>query len=386
MSKLKCVLFCDFHPLLGPQVAYQAPVDFITKEQIDSIAPYIIPKPQFQGRLISFKAYGFTFMGYPIKIDNKKYDRNALLFNALFVFNENDCVQEFESVVTKLAGYLTTLELETEYIWNSKTKRNLQSILTKILEDISSLGECTIPVDHCNTIFLKVVKLPKEPPIVYDDQVPVFLWSKSAIENQHWDLTAQRIIPCIDGCNHVQKIAFIAEVDLSIVRSAIQTLLFYGVVALVPIFLYSNKYAVKPKINNLLKDPSMRNECIAYVSQDSEKPSSFHNIFKLYCELGPGISVNDLCNRHDPVALGINIQRLILYGLIKKFVHNLNKYPVYSSTNQITNSSIEYLKYFNGCHSYSKICCMSVTAGESMHIEEIKSTIDNDPNVILIWK
>ena len=136
MSKLKGVLFCDFHPLLGPQVAYQAPVDFITKEQIDFIAPYIIPKPQFQGRLITLKAYGFTFMGYPVKIDNKKYDRNALLFNALFVFDENEYVQEFEPVVKKLAGYLTTLELETEYIWDLKTKGNLQSILTKILDDI----------------------------------------------------------------------------------------------------------------------------------------------------------------------------------------------------------------------------------------------------------
>ena len=221
---------------------------------------------------------------------------------------------------------------------------------------------------------------------MYDNQVPVFLWSKSAIENQHWDLTAQRIIPYIDGCNHVQKIASIANVDLGIVRSAIQTLLFYGVVALVPIFLYSNKYAIKPKINHLLKDQSMKAECIAYVSQNEKMPSTFHNIFKLYCALGPGISVDALCDRHDPAGLGINIQRFILYGLIKKFIHNLSKYPVFCPRDQHTNRWLECFKYFNGCYSYSEICCKSAAAGESMHFEEINSVIEKDPNIILIWK
>ena len=88
-------MFCEFDPRLGPQIAYQAPEDFISKSQFDSIAPYIITKPQLQSRLISLKASGYTFMGYPVIIEDKKYTRNALIFNVVFVFHENDHVREY---------------------------------------------------------------------------------------------------------------------------------------------------------------------------------------------------------------------------------------------------------------------------------------------------
>ena len=140
MSKLKCVMYCEFDPHLGPQIAYQAPADFIKKEQMDSIAPYIITKPQFQGQLISLKAFGYTFMGFPVVIENKKYNRNALLFNAVFVFQETDETQEYEPVVKKLANYLTTLELESCYLSEEKTKVQIPDILRKILSDLRSVN------------------------------------------------------------------------------------------------------------------------------------------------------------------------------------------------------------------------------------------------------
>ena len=136
MSKLKGLMFCEFDPHLGPQIAYQAPSCFISKSQMDSIAPYIIPKPLLQSRLISIKAFGFTFMGYPVTIEDKKYFRNDLRFNAVFVFNEDDEVQEFEAVVKKLAGYLKTLEMEISYISDEVKKCNIPDVLKKILLDL----------------------------------------------------------------------------------------------------------------------------------------------------------------------------------------------------------------------------------------------------------
>jgi len=129
-------MFCEFDAHRGPQIKYQHPADFIKKEEMDNIAPYIITKPTFERHLISMKAFGYSFVGYPIVITNKKYARNALIFNVVFVFDETDDVHEFEPVVTKLAGYMKTLELESAYISEKDTEQNIPAILKKIHYDL----------------------------------------------------------------------------------------------------------------------------------------------------------------------------------------------------------------------------------------------------------
>ena len=136
MSKLKCVMYCEFDPHLGPQIAFQEPPDFISKEKMDKIASYIITKPKLQGRLMSLKSFGLKFMGFPVVIENKKYHRNALIFNTVFVFEQKEETSEFEPVVEKLAGYLKTIELEKEYLSKEETKKNILEILKRILNDL----------------------------------------------------------------------------------------------------------------------------------------------------------------------------------------------------------------------------------------------------------
>lgn len=136
-SKLLCVMFCEFDSHLGPQIKYQYPEDFISKDQMHAIAPYIITKPCFHNHLNSLKAFHYLFMGYPTGIANKKYARNVFHFNAVFVFDEDEDVKEFEPLVTKLAGYLTTLELESGYLYDEKTCENIPDILKKIQTDLT---------------------------------------------------------------------------------------------------------------------------------------------------------------------------------------------------------------------------------------------------------
>jgi len=377
-------MYCEFDTLLGPQIAYQFPNEFITKEQMYGISPYIITKPDFQSHLISLKAFTYIFMGFPVVIEDKKYSRNALIFNVVFVFDGNDNVEEYEPVVKKLANYLMVLEKEGSYLSSEETKSNIPDVLRKIYEDLSAKGECTILINHCNTIYLKVVRLPKQPPVVHDHSVPVFLWSKTAIESKLWDLTAHRVLPYIDGFNHVQKIALIADVDLSIVRSAIQTLLFHGVISLIPIFLYSNSYSIKPEIVNISKNKEMQLECVSYVAKDPMNKPNFRDVFMLYCALGPGISVQALCSRHDPSSLGIDEQKLIQYGLIKNLIHKLNKYPILLSPEQSLVG--DRSKWMNGYYNYEEISCKSVAAGDPFQHEEINQATENDPSVLHILK
>lgn len=76
-----------------------------------------------------------------------------------------------------------------------------------------------------------------------------------------------QVLPYIDGRSHVARIAIEADVDIGLVKACIQNLLYYGVVQLIPIFQYSNMYAVTPKLRELPLNYEWRKECITFVAK-----------------------------------------------------------------------------------------------------------------------
>lgn len=90
---------------------------------------------------------------------------------------------------------------------------------------------------------------------VADHQVPVFL---KALPTQQWDLTTQQVAPYIDGFNHVARIAALADVENNLVKACVQNLVYYGVVALVPLFQYGNVYCTTPKLKFLMQDADLQ--------------------------------------------------------------------------------------------------------------------------------
>ena len=50
-------------------------------------------------------------MGCPVSIGDTKYERNALMFNLCFVFEQHVDTINHEPVVKKLASYLTQIEV-----------------------------------------------------------------------------------------------------------------------------------------------------------------------------------------------------------------------------------------------------------------------------------
>ena len=54
---------------------------------------------------------GHKIVGCPHSIENKKYERNALIFNCVFVFSNKTDTKPFEGVVKKLCKYLTAAEV-----------------------------------------------------------------------------------------------------------------------------------------------------------------------------------------------------------------------------------------------------------------------------------
>lgn len=331
------------------------------------------------------KAFDYKFLGFSVGIENAKYSRNALLFNVCFVLDEEICTDKYEGVVKKLVAYLKTLERESGFISQEATRNKIQLMLTDILHGLNRKGECNIKIDGSNTIYLKLVHGHGHPPAVLDHHVPVLLWDKREIAASHWDLTSQKILEFIDGCNHIQKIAAVAEMDLNIVRSAVQILLFHGVVNIIPVFLYSNMYALTPEINNLSMDKDMQRDCIQRVAEDVSNLPKFRDVFMLYCGMSPGITIKDLCARHDMKEMRVNPRFLVQYGLLRKIIYRLNKYPVLVS--EPSSPKVKYIsKWLNGSFSCDEIVCKVFAAGEPITYQELDMITENDPAVVCIWK
>lgn len=106
---LLSILYCEFNNTTGPKlllkIGKDVPLDF------DSISDYIIPKSSLIQTLITIETDGLIIMGYPVKIENGIYERNALIFNLCFVLGGGD-VGCYEQVVKKMARILRSLEVK----------------------------------------------------------------------------------------------------------------------------------------------------------------------------------------------------------------------------------------------------------------------------------
>ncbi|XP_056605693.1 GATOR complex protein NPRL2 [Triplophysa dalaica] len=373
---IECIFFSEFHPTLGPKITYQVPEEYISRELFDTVQVYIITKPELQNKLITVTAMGKKLIGCPVCIEHKKYSRNALLFNLGLVCDARTKTCALEPIVKKLSGYLTTLELESGFISKEESKQKLLPILSTLMEKLNVKGACTLPIDDSNTIHLKLIKQRKDPLVVQEYDVPVFTKNKDYFIKSQWDLTTQQILRFVDGYRHIQKISAEADVELNLVRIAVQNLLYYEVVTLVSIFQYSNVYCTTPKVHNLIDDKDLQEECLSYVSKPGHR-TSLRDVFLLYCGLTPGTTVRDLCSRYSHQLQRVDERKLIQFGLMKNLIRRLQKYPVKVARDDRSRPP----RLYTGCHSYDEICCKT-----GMSYRELDERLENDINIVVCWK
>ncbi|KAM7289188.1 GATOR complex protein NPRL2 isoform X1 [Ixodes scapularis] len=388
-SLIKCIFFCEFHPTAGPKITYQVPVNYISEETFSSISVYLIPKPELQHKLMTVNMCEMKVIGYPVGIDSAQYDRNRLMFNLCFVCDAKMRTIQYEPIVRKLANYLITLEQETNFILDESKKRQLPKIMSEILHDLNIKRSCSIPINDSTTIYLKVTTVHEAPCEVSDHDVPIFTASRPActpsqwdLTTQQWDITAMQILPYIDGFRHVAKIAIEADVEVSLVKECIRNMLYYGIVQLIPLFLYSAVYTTTPEIRSLASDIALQKECIAYVARQGRPRPSFRSVFEMYCSFHLSNSVRDICSRTNPHGLGIDERKLVQFGVMKGLLRRIHKYPIdlKMSSNAPSKSKVVG-KYCDGTHSYDDIC-----AKTGLSYKELDDILDKDPNVCVCWK
>ncbi|CAH0382392.1 unnamed protein product [Bemisia tabaci] len=370
---IRCIFLCEFHHVAGPKITCQIPEDYISKDTFESVSVYIIPKAQLQRSTLTITILGHKILGFPVRIDNKKYARNAFYFNLCFVFDAWARTVQYEPVVKKLSDYLTEMEVESNFLSlqdESETeKKRLCSMLTQVLLDLNRQKMCTLSEGKATT-HLKVVKISCDPPPVYDYQVPVFVEPLEKFQSEQWDLTTQQILPFIDGFNHVAKIASEADVENNLVKSCLQNLLYYGVVSLIPIFQYSNMYAATPKIRKLSTERSLQESCVRAAALAGSPFPTVKNILRLLCSMTHGTTVRDICLRYNPSTLNIDICKLVQFAVLQGLIRKIRKYPV-----SMNNSNL------NGLRCMDELCVAATTSSR-----QLEQQLEGDSSVFFIWK
>jgi hypothetical protein len=119
--RLLSIFYCTFHPTQGPKVLYEVPEGSILSKtsplvDFDSISEYLIPKVELCAKLVTISTPTCKVVGYPINLEHKKFQRNALMFNLAFVFDKDAEISSYEPVVRKMARVLKALEKESEFL------------------------------------------------------------------------------------------------------------------------------------------------------------------------------------------------------------------------------------------------------------------------------
>lgn len=420
---IRCIFLGEFHPVAGPKISCQFPEDYISKEVFDSISAYIIPKPQIQRCNMTINALGHKIVGYPIRIEHPRYERNVYLFNICFVCDSWSKTVQYEPVVKKLGEHLTLMEEETRFVSSGSSK--LPTILAHLLHDLNTYRKATL-VEGDTVMHLKVLEVRKDPAPVYDHDVPVLLASVGLprpgrprrtappegaedmqcqehldVEDEEpfevdmeadWDLTTRQLLPHIDGYNHVSKISADTNVEKTLVKSCIQNLVYYGVVTLVPVLKFSNMYRATPNLSRLFSDHELQKSCLAFITKGDESCSNrptVAEVLEILCSLQQGTTLRAVCERFT-VGAGpsFDIRRLIVYAQLHGLIKCLKRYPVFiraqprlNGFNNRTDPVVGIRRLFNGRHCADEICCLG-----RIDILTLEQIIEDDPNVAIIWR
>lgn len=174
--------------------------------------------------------------------------------------------------------------------------------------------------------------------------------SSFSIQTISSDLTLQRILPYVDGINSVAHISKLADTDLGLTRKAIQHLVYYSCVILLDVFQFGAIYAPTAEISQFVISRGLQEECARYVAVPRTSPAfekttegaigendisetngmsatvSPETLVRLYTSLRQGITLRNWCIDNLDHLAGIDVRRLITFGVIKGFLYRVHKY------------------------------------------------------------
>ncbi|EDQ91538.1 uncharacterized protein MONBRDRAFT_31524 [Monosiga brevicollis MX1] len=353
---LLAILFCEFHPQLGPIILTQAPENFISKEAFKPLEKYIITKPEFAFHTLCIDAMGYRFLNCPVDIPGEQYERNHLLFNMVLVLRDNCAPEPFERLATKLAKFMEQAEVETGYLQKPNRKDLLFGVLSEMLEQLQQRGQCAVKLSTSLVIRLRVL-LPPPPIAPLKPYITPVVIAPGALV-----LSTARVP---QATTTGMKIASKADMDMSLVQAALQYLAHCGAIVMVEAIQFCSVYVVTPDVVRLRNDPVLQENCLNFISVAGCARPSLATVMELYCDLiveEPVLTLKSWFERHVEKLADIDIRRFIQFGRIANFLRQIKGYPYRDPTASLdADSDVDLptiVSLLDGHHSADEICCI----------------------------
>ena len=269
------------------------------------------------------------------------------MFNFCLLLDEAADFSSYIPVVVKVASLLKGLEEQTHWLSQDEAEGGgkVFALCEILLEDLNLYSETQIPIDEQNTLNIKLFPTYPPPPRLQPHNVPLSLVRLQKLVDPNWDLTMLRILPFIDGVNSLRQISIKSDADFRLVRKAVEHLVYYGCVILLDVFHFNAIYACTPSISEFIEDDAAQKECLEYIYEgatDEEKgvPSGDSSNKKLgttsliehYLSLRQGLSVRAWYMDQATTLVGVDVRRLITFGVIRGFLYRVHKYALASKS------------------------------------------------------
>ena len=315
--------YSEFDNFVGPQLRYAYPVNCLSGEEFERLSDYVIVDKHLTNKMIVVQTENFQFANYSLIINNSKYDRNALLF-AFGVLTKKDFDLNLIEIILKKVSYtLFSMEVESEFLFNSTSKASIPSFFSSLYKQIFTYGEAFYRFNESNIVNIQLFKCPVEYNAFETNQVPIWLVEKSALYHLPLDLSLQHLIPFIDGVRTMEIISFIAEMELECIEKSIKLLLYYKYIFISDVFKFSNVYDCSYR---LFKETDT-NTIEEVVKFSCEIPNSKrkYNCIYLLLNLRPGLSLGDvIASLFSTLDFeGIDLRRLIAISVYKKLISRI---------------------------------------------------------------
>ena len=144
----------------------------------DALSSFLIPRQELCDRLVSVAAGGARVLGFPVRIQGRRYARNEFIFNFAIVLPAGAgaaYASSYLSVVRKLAMLFRSLEEQGGFLSredgggggaeageadatagqpSSVDKGKVYALCEIVLEDLNNYCECMIPIGWCCLVHL----------------------------------------------------------------------------------------------------------------------------------------------------------------------------------------------------------------------------------------
>ncbi|KAJ1813885.1 Nitrogen permease regulator 2 [Coemansia sp. RSA 2675] len=320
------------------------------KIDFNAIQALVIPKLPLFERLVTVNTGRFKIMCYPISIVGN-YARNALIFNMCFAFDIKADTKCFGPVVKRVGCLLKELEISSGLLSGSGGERPLMLMMRQLVTNLNDHGECQIELDLSDFsqfmastgISIKLFPYYGSPREIEPYHVPIrtidfeMVRVKSAqtvnqadiADDVLWDIALDRVMQFMDSVNHVRRIAKLANVRVETVVLALRHLDYYGCIALVDIFQFSNIYETQYRIMDIYRHEWLQRECYNYVTRDGAASDvQAEELVRLYSTIQKRRTVAEWVLENEVDGERIDVRRFIVFGVIHRILRRVHCYPV----------------------------------------------------------